>query len=163
MIAVKINVPPVLAEYARGRYGDDEGVVKFPAKADIYHTLYDLMQRRPDGAGPDRGNLTIALPDRREGNMAAGKNPETYNWLSERSAHVIATRLKVMMWADLHDFMDENKHLRGVQFKESVYLFLTRYGIESISDDALLKNYQRWRQNMRRRNKRQYKKNTDRV
>lgn len=52
--------------------------------------------------------------------------------------------------------MDENKHLRGIQFKESVFVFMSRYGIESVSEDALLKNYQRWRDKLRRTKKRAY-------
>jgi hypothetical protein len=64
--------------------------------------------------------------------------------------------MKLMMWAELHDYMDENKHIKGIQFKESVFVFMHRYGLESISEDALLKNYQRWRDKQRRKSKRGY-------
>lgn len=52
--------------------------------------------------------------------------------------------------------MDENKHINGVQFKDSVFLFMSKYGIEGITEDALLKNYQRWRDKLRRKKKRGY-------
>lgn len=61
------------------------------------------------------------------------------------------------MWAELHELMDENKHIHGIQFKESVFRFMRKYGIESITEDALLKNYQRWRDKQRRKKKRGYK------
>lgn len=64
--------------------------------------------------------------------------------------------MRLMMWAELHDLMDENKHINGIQFKESVFMFMRKYSIESITEDALLKNYQRWRDKLRRKQKRSY-------
>lgn len=158
MVTVKIQISDYVAEYIRGKYYDPQaGCVRFPSGLDIYILIYDLLQRRPDGAPLDRGNLEFALPDRREGNMPFGKNPETYNYLSKRSAKMIGEKLNLMMWAELHDFMDENKHAFGIRFKDSVFTFLRKYDIESISEDALLKNYQRWRDKLRRRTKRGYK------
>ena len=55
------------------------------------------------------------------------------------------------MWAELHELMDENKHLHGIEFKETVFTFLKKYDISSIQEDGLLKNYQRWRDSFRRK------------
>lgn len=157
MITVKIAVSDCSAQYARGKFYDAEaGAVRFPAGTDIYVLLYDLLQRRPIACPVDTGNLELALPDRREANRAGGKSPEQYNYLSGRSAKIIDDKLRLMMWAELHEFMDEGKHLHGIQFKESVFVFMRRYGIEAVSEDALLKNYQRWRDKLRRRSKRGY-------
>ena len=57
-----------------------------------------------------------------------------------------------------NETLDEAKHLRGIQFVESVYVFMKRYDLQSISEDALLKNYQRWRDKQRRSMKRGYQK-----
>lgn len=152
MITVKISVEPHVAEYIRGKYFDrDAGVVRFPSGADIYLLIYDLLRKRPASCPVDAGNLEFALPRRRE-----GKDPETYNWLSARAQKMLGDKMRLMMWAELHDFMDENKHINGIQFKESVFLFMSRYDIEGISEDALLKNYQRWRDKLRRKKKRGY-------
>ena len=43
------------------------------------------------------------------------------------------------MWAELHELMDENKHLHGIEFKETVFTFLKKYNISSIQEDGLLK------------------------
>lgn len=157
MITVKIQVEQYVAEYIRGKYFDPEvGAVRFPSKLDIYILVYDLLQKRPHNCPLESGNLEFALPDRRDANTAGGKSPEQFNYLSERAAKRLGDKMRLMMWAELHDLMDENKHLKGIQFKDSVFQFLCRYGIESITEDALLKNYQRWRDKQRRTTKRRY-------
>lgn len=157
MITVKIQVDQHVAEYIRGKYFDHEAeTVRFPSALDIYILIYDLLQKRPINAPLDSGNLEFALPDRREANMAGGKSPEQFNYLSARAAKRLGDKMRLMMWAELHDLMDENKHIKGIQFKDSVYQFMCRYGIESISEDAMLKNYQRWRDKQRRTAKRRY-------
>ncbi|MGM9817188.1 MAG: hypothetical protein ACI304_09080 [Lepagella sp.] len=154
MITVKISVDPYIAEYVNGKFYDpDKDVVRFPSNLDIYVLIFDLLQKRPISCPIDAGNLEFALPDRR-----CGKDPAYWNWLSGRSQKIINDKLRLMMWAELHDFMDENKHIKGIQFKESVYVFMRRYGINAITEDALLKNYQRWRDKQRRRTKRKYEK-----
>lgn len=152
MVFVNIDVSPEVAEYAAGKYADpDTGAVHFPAGSDIYITLFDLLQKRPAVCPVDRGNLRLALPCRRE-----GKNPAVYNYLAQRSAAIINDRLRTAMWAELHEAVDQAKHVQGIQIKEAVWTFMTRYGIESISEDAMLKNYQRWRAKVRMRAKRAY-------
>ena len=159
MTTATIQIEPYVAEYIRGKFFDAEyGAVHFPPGSDIYVTIYDLMERRPKTVGRDRGNLTFCLPDRRDANHRGGKSPETYNWFSEDSVKILERRMRVMMWAELHDTLDEAKHLRGIKFTESVYVFMRRYDLQSITEDALLKNYQRWRDAQRRTVKRGYKK-----
>ena len=163
MTTATIQIEPYVAEYIRGKFWDEShGAVHFPPGSDIYVTIYDLMERRPKSAGVDRGNLTLCLPDRRDANQRGGKSPETYNWFSEGSVRILERRMRVMMWAELHDTLDEAKHLRGIKFTESVYVFMRRYDLQSITEDALLKNYQRWRDAQRRTVKRGYKKGNSR-
>jgi len=64
-----------------------------------------------------------------------------------------------MMRAELHDLIDENKHKFGIDLIQSVHYFMKKYCIESITEEALQKDYQRWRDNIRRSSKkRPYKK-----
>ena len=163
MTTATIQIEPYVAEYIRGKFWDEShGAVHFPPGSDIYVTIYDLMERRPKSAGRDQGNLKFCLPDRRDANQRGGKSPETYNWFSEDSVKILERRMRVMMWAELHDTLDEAKHLRGIKFTESVYVFMRRYDLQSITEDALLKNYQRWRDAQRRTVKRGYKKGNSR-
>lgn len=152
MMTIKTTVEPHVAEYIRGKFYDSQaGTVRFPSTMDIYILIYDLLQRRPADHPFDIGNLEFALPERRE-----GKDPLSYNYLSGRAQKILGDKMRLMMWAELHDLMDENKHINGIQFKESVFLFMRKYDIESITEDALLKNYQRWRDKIRRKKKRGY-------
>lgn len=152
MITVKATVDPHVADYIRGKFFDHEaGVVRFPPTMDIYILIYDLLQKRPADRPLDAGNLEFALPERRK-----GKDPLTYNYLSGRAQKILGDKMRLMMWAELHELMDENKHINGIQFKESVFMFMRKYNIETITEDALLKNYQRWRDKQRRRKKRGY-------
>ena len=152
MVPVTIQVDPHIAEYVKGKYFDREvGAVRFPPDLDIYVMIYDLLQKRAASCPVDSGNLELVLPERR-----VGKDPVTFNYLSGKAQKILADKMRLMMWAELHDFMDENKHIHGIQFKESVFIFMSRYAIESITEDALLKNYQRWRDKQRRRKKRGY-------
>lgn len=152
MITVKMTIAPPVAEYIRGKFYDDEAkVVRFPAGMDIYVLIYDLLQKRPANNPVDTGNIEFALPERR-----MGKDPVSYNYLSGKAQKILGDRMRLMMWAELHDLMDDNKHINGIQFKDSVFIFMRKYSIESISEDALLKNYQRWRDKQRRKKKRAY-------
>ena len=99
------------------------------------------------------------MPDRRDGDMAGGKAPERFNYLGERSQKIINKKIKLMMRAELHDLVDENKHRFGIDQIQSVHYFMKKYCIESITEDALLKDYQRWRDDIRRSaKKRPYRK-----
>lgn len=155
MITTKISIKPHLAEYVIGKYNDHKkNPVQFPDNLDIYHTIWDCTQKRPTNCQPDEGNLEICLPDRR-----IGKAPETYNYLGERSQRIIERKIESKLWAELHDFLDEEKHKFGIEYIDTVHYFMVKYGITSITEDALLKNYYRWRELVRKRSrKREYKK-----
>lgn len=158
MVKTRITVDAYIAEYARGKYWDASAqAVRFPSHTDIYEYVYNVLRRRPRNASPiDRGNLEIVLPDKHEGDLSYGKSPEQFNYISERGSMLLNKRLKSMFWAEVHEAMDEGKHIRGLQYKDIAYMFVCRYDISSISDDSLMKNYQRWRDNMRRQRKRSY-------
>lgn len=88
MITTKIEVPPHLCEYIRGKYCHlTSDPVRFPDNLDIYHVIFDLLQKRPSEAPVDRGNLEICLPER-----SIGKSPVTYNYLGLRSQVIISRK-----------------------------------------------------------------------
>jgi len=157
MITTKITITPYLAEYMLGKYnnGADEAM-KIPDPSDLYHLIWQLMSKRPkDCTGMDNGNLEIILPCRRE-----GKNPQYYNYLSERSARMIENKIKQEFNEELHSMISDNAE-RGREYLdiEVVNMFMCNYCIESVTEDALLKNHQRWKENIRKmRVRRNYKK-----
>lgn len=157
MPETKIQIKDYLAEYVKGKYnnGADEPV-RIPDNSDLYHTIWELMCKRPKGVSPiDEGNLIIFLPDRRE-----GKDPLYYNYLRERSQKIIEAKIQMHFNNDLHQELEEN-YAKGKELDhiDVVHRFMCLFGIESISEDALLKNYYRWRGNVRKkRNRREYNK-----
>lgn len=150
MITVKIKVPPHLCEYLVGRFGnfDMNNPIRLPDSLDLYHLLFDLLEKRPVTCQVDSGNLELVLPER-----SVGKRPESYNYLGVRSQQIIVRKIEIMMWAEAHDLIDEQKHVYGVDYKDAVHLFMTKYAILSISEDAFVKNYYRWRGKVRRKEK----------
>ena len=151
MITTKISIKPHLVEYVSNKFGETDGCVRFPDSMDLYHTIWDLMSRRPAQCRPDAGNIEIILPDRRE-----GKAPETYNYLSRKSQQIIERRIENIFWAELHDHVIEEKNRYGTPYIDSINQFICRYSIESITEDGLKKNCYRWINKIRKRKKRGY-------
>lgn len=158
MVTTKINIKPHLAEYCIGKWGNEfKEPVEFPAISELYFTIYNLTIKRPVNCPVDRGNLTIVLPNRRKDEeMEIRKNPETYNYLSDRAAGIIQDKIETMMWADLHELVDNDRHRLGKFIIDSIFTFMSKYRITSITEDAMLKNYYRWRSELRRKEKRDY-------
>ncbi|NDW13195.1 hypothetical protein D0T50_09845 [Bacteroides sp. 214] len=147
MITTRIEIPPHLKEYCVGKFNNHAiGAIRFPDNTDIYHLIWDLLERRPKNCPVDKGNLEIVLPHR-----ACGKSPQTYNYLSIRSQAIIIKKIQVMMWAEFHEFVDANKHLHGLEYIQSVHYFTRKYDITSISEDAFIKNFYRWRELCRKK------------
>jgi len=154
-MTTKITVKEHLQEYMIGKFYDSEKIaIRLPDNLDLYHTIYDLLESRPINVVRDCGNLEIFLPER-----SNGKKTNKYNYLGLRSVRIIENKIENMFWAELHDLLDEQKHREGIEYINTVYLFLRKYSITSITDDALLKNYYRWRDTVRKKNRRRdYKK-----
>lgn len=162
MMVTKITITPYLVEYLFGKFNNGaEEPIHFPDDSDIYHVIWQLMMKQPkDSSFVDTGNLPIYLPNRRE-----GKDPKTYNYLSPRSADIIEKHVKRMFNEELRSQLSDNRE-RGRMYQdiEVVHQFVCNYGIESISEDALLKNFYRWRENIRKmRTRRNYERRLNNV
>lgn len=139
-MTTRINVDEYCAEWLRAKYADEDGVIYLPSDSDLYHLLWDLMARRPADVSPiDSGNIEIFLPCRRE-----GKRPDTFNYIHANSQKIFNTKVKSLISLDLHSFV-EGLCKHGVMLIEAVAQYKLKYQIDSISDEALLKNIQRWR------------------
>lgn len=150
-MTTKLNLPTHLAEYLIGKFATEGSpVVRLPEESDLYHFIYDLLRKRPENVSQDSGNIEIVLPSPRKSHGKFGKPVETYNYIGVRGERILSKKVAVMMKAEAHDLFDENKHLNGIDYIDSSYYFLGKYNIESISAEALLKDYQRWRAKVRR-------------
>lgn len=147
---MKFYLKKHLAEYLNGKYYCRErGCVVLPDMLDLYHTVWNLMQKRPMCSPVClEGNVCLGLPDRR-----VGKDPAVYNYLSARSIKLIERCVEVLFFCEIRELMEENKRERYIQYIDSAYMFKAKYGIESITDDALIKDYYRYRERLRQRTK----------
>jgi hypothetical protein len=152
MISTKISILPYLAEYMIGKFNNfvDEPL-KLDPHSDLYCLIWDLMRKRPINASPvDTGNLSFYLPDRR-----VGKSPEVYNYLCPDSALLIEQHIKKLFNLELHQLLlDNHSNYRPIQDIQVIHKFMCMYGIDSISEDALKKNFYRWRESYVKREKR---------
>lgn len=153
MVTTSIQIKPHLAQYAQVVFkAPGKHYIQIPHHHDLYHLVACLMKKRPENAEITKGNLEIALPA-----QSRGKDPLTYNYLSVRAIDIFEAKLETYFWAHLHDFVDENHHGLGVQMNSAIYMFMLKFKITAISEDALTKNYYRWRWAVRRkRRKRNY-------
>lgn len=151
MVTTRIHIKSHLAEYLIGKYFDrDKQCVCLPDHLDLYHTIWDLLVKRPDNCPVDpEGNITLGLPDRR-----IGKDPAYYNYLGERSIRLIEKRVEILFFGELHLELDYNKKEFGTPYQDVVHKFKCKYHIDSITDDALIKDFYRYREIIRQKKKR---------
>lgn len=157
MIKICITLKSHLAEYLNGKYlNRDQECVCLPDKLDLYHTIWNLLEKVPVNCRPNlEGNLCLGLPDRR-----LGKDPAIYNYLGQRSIQIITLRVEALFFGELRSRLDIGKNIHGRRYQDIVYEFKCEYMIDSITDDALLKDFYRWREKIRQRDKRKYLKKT---
>lgn len=152
MITTSIKIEPYLAEYMQGKYNNGSNeAFRIPDNTDLYHMIWTLMAKRQKNQSPvDDGNLTFTLPDRR-----IGKDPKVYNFLSPHSVKLIEKEIRRMFNLELHTALEENRKSVNRLFNlDAIHNFMCSFCIDSISEDALLKNYYRWRDGQEKRKKR---------
>ena len=140
-----IRVTPYLAKYARQKFDVDPktGGIRIPDTFDLYHCVWQLMERRPaDAVEPEGANLVIWLPARRGTEGCGQKNPAYWNYLSPRSAWMIEKSLRRLFNWEFHHYCDELIS-HGTTKREAVSRFISLYRLGIDSEDALLKNLQR--------------------
>lgn len=157
-----IKIEPYLAEYIIGKYGMDtkSGAVKIPHTSDLYHCVWENMSKQranqPDNAD---GNLRILLPCRKGGEGVVWKDPAYYNYLSPSAAKYIEKQIRRMFNFELHSVLLENEEFgRQRNNSEVIFDFIRTYRLFSISSDALLKNFYRFRNLLHPKKKRKYNK-----
>ncbi|MEA4975706.1 MAG: hypothetical protein VB046_08230 [Paludibacter sp.] len=156
-ITTKIKIKEHLAEYCYGKFSgcDKNKPVKFPFRLDVYHLIWNLLERSPTTGPVIHGNLEIVLT--RRDNQELGKDPRTFNYLGERSWKHIGAAIEDLFYMELYQMMKENKIRKGIPYNESIFLFKKTYAITSIEDDTLWKGFYRMKRSIIKREKRSYK------
>lgn len=156
-----IQVPQHLAEYARNLFGTGrgDGSVRFPYSTVTYHLLVDGMSRQRDGQPPVTGNLVVVLPSPDAADEGVTKNPRYYCHIPIRTQHLIGASLRHRFNYEFLTMMTENE-LRGrpVPHLTMIRRWLRSRGIRSISEDALVKKFRRYRRLLYPKTVRKYEK-----
>ncbi len=160
---VTIRIEPYLAEYVSAKYEIDHrnGGLHIPHNTDLYHCVWENMSHQRSGQEePFNGNLLISLPCRRHRTEGqTWKDPAYYNFLSPGAAREIAACIRRMFNFELHRVLMENEEFgRQRRNLDVVRDFILTYRLRSISEDALLKNYYRFRNRLRPKRTRKYTK-----
>jgi hypothetical protein len=161
---VAIRIEPYLAEYISAKYESDTvtGGIRIPYSTDLYFCVWEHMSRQRANQ-PDviDGNLRIYLPFRKAGACSPWKDPAYYNYLSTSAAKEIEGQIRRMFNFELHRILLENEEFgRQRRNLDVIYDFIRAYHLKSISSDALLKNYYRFRNRLRPKKTRQYNKSS---
>lgn len=159
-----IRIEPYLAEYISAKYEIDSitGGVKIPHSTDLYYCIWDKMsQQRINQPDIVNSNLRIHLPFRRSILGLPYKDPAYYNYISTAGAKEIEGQIRRMFNFELHRVLLENEEFgRARKNLDVIYDFINDYNLKSISSDALLKNYYRFRNRLRPKKLRQYNKSS---
>lgn len=160
-----IRIEPYLAEYISAKYGIDEatGGVRIPYTTDLYFCIWENMTKcHKNQSQSSSGNLRIILPCRRAGqDSGPWKDPAYYNHLSASSVKEVENQIRRMFNFELHRTLLENEEFgRAKRNLDVIDDFIHDYELKSISSDALLKNYYRFRNRLRPKKTRAYRKYT---
>ena len=155
-----IHVADCLARYARQKFPVDPktGGIRIPDSFNLYHCVWHAMAKWPleywhigvrRRADLPEGNLLIHLPNRRsEGGVS--KDTRFWNYISPRNGRIIAAELKRLFDWEFQHYVDNLiEYRRDIPKKEAVRRFARKYNLGIDSEDALLKNYQRYERRKR--------------
>lgn len=144
MEKVRIELKSHLEEYAITKFPIVDDVIVIPSSMDLYFVLLDLLQKKGKGIEKSGEGLYFGIR-----NTGVGKDPRVYKYLSRRGRMLFEARLEVMFWIDFHEIMDREVVRSGKPCLEAAQIFVEKFKINSITEDALIKHYYRWRCNDR--------------
>lgn len=151
MRTVKFTLKPYLSEYLQKRYPAAEpGLVKLPPSSPLYDLL--LMSMRGDAMEPSEDwNLEVILPN--PSPKSGCRRPRCNYGLSRHARSKVSSAVYVMYWSDCHRYMERRIHVYGDRIIDAATSFINEYELTLSTEDAILKNYQRWR--MRKKERKQ--------
>ena len=159
---INIKIEGYLAEYILAKFKKNENGEKIviPSNNDLYFCIWHHMSKPNERARlTEEGNLRIVLPCRRSGaKEGPWKDPAYYNYISQAGVKEIEACIRLQFNFELHRVLLENEEFGHKQRNiDVVYDFIRTYQLKSISPDALLKNYYRYRARIRPKRTREYK------
>lgn len=146
-----IKCPKPVIEFMVARYGDQP--IRFPRK-DRFNTMISFaVQKPPKDYGGEQNygdkTLKVYIPGMED------RNVTSWNYLSDLAQCEIAGKMKELMKAEFHCFIDRAKS-KDIDFNlsSSIYLFMEQNSISPDSYDMFLKERKRYLDRIRKHRKR---------
>lgn len=143
MLVLNIYVKPYLAEYARQKYPSPiKDVVQFPAASLVNHAIANSLVKRPANPAENNGNLLVMVNEK----ICNLKDLEMNNYLNFEGENNVSDKLLLDFDMFLHSYMDHQRYQYGVDYKDSVQMFVKKYHLtDMVTPEALLKKHVRWK------------------
>jgi len=145
-----IKCPKPVIEFMVTRYGDQP--IRFPRK-DRFNTMISFAVQKPPKDYHGEQNygdetLRVYIPGMED------RNVTYWNFLSEIAQAEIAGKMKALMKAEFHSFIDKAKS-KDIDFNlhASIYLFMEQNAISPEAFDMFLKERKRYLERIRKHRK----------
>ena len=137
---VDISVSGYLARWASARFERNAvtGGVVLPARLNVHHCLWHLLERRRKNSRPSprECNLRLHLAFHRDG----WKNPAFWNYLSAHSVHVVECELRRLFYMEFRHWMTDRPE---PLLKDRCHAFARRYGLTLDDEETVLRTWRR--------------------
>lgn len=143
-----MRVEPYLAAYAQKKFESDPvtGGIKIPDTFDLYHCVWQLMERRPRlTVDREDANLAIWLPFRR---TMPSKHPEHWNYIPPRRQWIIEKQLRRLFNWELHHYVEQQQEYGRTRI-DAIREFIRYYDLPLDCEQALVKHLQRHERTMK--------------
>jgi len=151
-ILTHIRLEPFFQTFLR-KYFDNEDptVFSFPNDHDLLRRIEVLLRSSPPSyRAPKETDLLfrIELPSMRH------KNPLYHNYISEAAEKVFVREIRSFFNMVFHEKMALYRNA-GFEYKDCITIFQDEYDLPAESSDRLIKEFQRWRNKIRKQKIRQ--------
>ena len=149
MQTIRLAIKPYLAEYLIKTYPSGEpGIVKVPPTLNLYEVILSNMHGlKKEKADMDRWNVEIMLPNPSQ-SSSRRLTCKRYG-VSGQGSIRISRSIYALYWSDCHSYLEHRINVHGDTIIDAIYGFLDSRGLTLSTEEAIRRNYQRWR--MRRK------------
>lgn len=145
MRTIRLALKPYLAEYLIKTYPADEpGMVKLPPTLNLYEVILSNMHGiDKEMTDVDGWNAEIILP-----NPSQSSNRRLtckYYGVCGQGRIRISRAVYVLYWSDCHSYLEHRINVHGDTIIDAIYGFIDSRNLTLSTEEAIRKNYQRWR------------------
>ncbi len=146
--SVKIRLDPFLQEFLKGHFHQKDAIFEFPKGHDLLVRLEWYLSKPPKDLVPKEDqhpwDFYISIPNMEH------KDPFYYHYISETKNKMLQNRIREYFRDIFHEEISLGIK-KGFYKNEIIYQLMDEWGINTDYEDRLIKEYQRYLNNERRR------------